>query len=483
MSMQLPAAMTPASQRAALGNFTWVNLLKHIGIITALVAVNKAGLPGNIVFYCIVCAWATTSTENALKALSVALFALVANTYFVEKSVAFSVGRFAILAVCAGRIFVDLRAMGWFQQYRAPVMALAVFIALAAAMSYITKYFLLISLLKLANFAIGAFVIIGGVEVVRRRAGEITCWMVAMCSVVVALGLAAMALGQGSNFRGDGMTQSFFNGPFYHSQTLGPLGAMMIVYLGAIACFTAYRLRFLAWPLIAVLFYFVFLTQSRTAVAACMFGLGVLGLTAFVFSRRKGLRVRFNISLGTMVAAGFVGLLLFLLAFARSGSDVFARITDFVVKHEAGLRVGMEDVLASRQGQIDMMMFNIERAPLTGIGFGTSIHPYFIENATIFSAPTEKGNIVLAVAEETGIPTAIAFWVFVYIFFRSFWRSLNAPAIAVFATFLAVNLGEMMFFSFGGHGAFGWLIVGAAMALGDRCLLMPPPPRAGETPP
>jgi heme exporter protein D len=39
-------------------------------------------------------------------------------------------------------------------------------------------------------------------------------------------------------------------------------------------------------------------------------------------------------------------------------------------------------------------------------------------------------------------------------------------------TFLAVNLGEAMFFSLAGHGAYGWLMMAAGIMLGQRCVVV-----------
>jgi hypothetical protein len=459
--------------------FTWTNLFKNIAIITVLVGLNRLGIAGNVLFYLIICAWALTSTPNAVKALSVGVLALVANTIFVEKSVAFTIGRFLLLFAFAARVYLDGRPFNWFVQYRRPAFALILFILVAGFLAYLSNYYRNIAWLKLINFGLGAFAILASVEILRRRSSEITCWMVSLISVVVIMGLAAYAAGQGYNAKEiNGMPSVLFNGPFYHPNTLGPLGAMMVVYLAALLLCTPYRLRHLAWPLMFAILAFVYLTKSRTAIASTMGGIFILVTCAWYMSvPRGGVRVHYNLSGIGAVFAGIAAGIVLLLAMAVKGDKFFDKIETVILKSESGAGINVADVIASRQGQIDMTMFNFQRMPFTGIGFGTSTHPYVQENASLLSAPTEKGNLVLGVLEETGAIGTRFFTIYIGFFVHAMWRNANVVALGVFGTFLLVNMGEMMFFSFGGHGAFGWMLLGAAMALGDKCIMRMPPPQ------
>jgi hypothetical protein len=469
---ELPPKNIAEVRRSA---FTWGNLLKNVILIAFLVGVNKAGKPGNAIFYTVICVMAMTSSQNAIKALSVGVLALVSNTAFVEKSIVFSVGRFALIFICFARVFYDTRGFAGLKIYRSAAISLAVFVVVAGILSVVNNYYIGVSLLKLANFALGLYIILAGVEMLKKTSGEITCWMVSIAGFVVIMGLASIAAGVGYNGKEvNGMPSLFFNGPFYHSNTLGPLGAMMVVYLLAVACFTPYRLKWITWPMIGALFMFVLMTKSRTAAASCLMGAFALSLAAFIFSKRKGLRVRLNIKTPTLFIAGLVALVVCVFAIATRGNAIFESIQTFVAKNQNATGFYADEILASRQGQIDMTMYNFKRAPMTGIGFGTATTAEFQETATWYSAPTEKGNLLLALLEETGVPGAIAFFVFLVVFGLTVWKTLNAPAIGVFTTFFMVNMGEMMFFSFGGHGAYAWVFVGAALALGDRCLVFSP---------
>lgn len=458
--------------------FTVANLLKNIAIILMLVGINKAGMPGNVAFYAILCIWALTSTQNAIKALSVGVLALVANTYFVTKSPAFSMGRFAIVFVCAARIFYDAQAVGWFKQYRPAAISLAVFTGVAGLLSIFVNYYLVVSLLKLLNFAVGAFAILAGVEVLRKKSGEITCWMMSITCSVAIMGIASIALGQGYNGKElDGIPTGLFNGPFYHSNTLGPLCGMMVVYLMAIGLCTPYRLRKLAWPVMLIMIVFILMTRSRTAVASCLVGTAAFLTAVFLLSRGKATRLRVNLSAGACITSAVASALILLIAIAIKGDVIWDGLKAFAVKTDTVNQVTIDDVLSSRRGQIDMVWYNFKQVPLTGIGFGTALGAAFEESATWYSAPTEKGNLMLGTLEETGIFGGVALLTFILSVYRVAWTSFNAVTIGVFTTFLFVNMGEMMFFSFGGHGAFAWVIVGAALALGDRCIINQSSPR------
>ena len=106
--------------------------------------------------------------------------------------------------------------------------------------------------------------------------------------------------------------------------------------------------------------------------------------------------------------------------------------------------------------------------PLMGIGFGTSLDPYFIAKATLFSAPTEKGFLPTALLEEVGIFGALCFMIFLFAFFAHYWKARNIIALGMMVALLLLNFGEMMFFAMGGMGLYCWSMVGAGIALGDR---------------
>jgi hypothetical protein len=300
--------------------------------------------------------------------------------------------------------------------------------------------------------------------------------------LTACIGFATIPLGISQNmFTSINFTGSLFNGPFWHSQTLGPVSAMMILYAASVYLFTPYRSRWLSLPLILVLLFFLYRSGSRTAMIAMLLGGGVMLALVFLLQSRRGLQLRLNLVKGKMVGLAVGGILLAVCADIVTGGSVSSKALSFIIKYENGAgwygsdnALSSEALMASRQGQIDMLLSGIKQSPITGISFGTSTDPLFVAKATLLSAPTEKGFLPLAVLEETGIIGAFFFTVFLFCMLRYLIVERNLPALGVFVAFLAANLGEMMFFAFGGQGGFMWLLVAGAILLGDRCVIRAP---------
>ncbi|MEM7789906.1 MAG: hypothetical protein AAF546_00770 [Verrucomicrobiota bacterium] len=481
----IPAIITPfAPQNPQItegqiqSSFTLNNILRNFCIIAALVFVNRIGLVGNIFFFAVCSVLALRSSEGALKALSVVMLALITNLYFVEKSgMIWALGRFGILFLCAGRFFYDLSRSRHSLLSRYYFRFFLAFLVVCFFLSLFNNYFLPVSLLKLLAFGVGASAIFAGTEVSRRRNSEITAWFYGMILFVVLLGIVALLIGQGYNAKIiPGVydpSDFYFNGPFYHSNTLGPIAAMMVVYLAAIFLFSPYRHRWLTVFMALVLAYFIYLTKSRTALGALAIGgFSMLALAIFAGGRR-GAFVRFNLPKAQILLLSMAAVLaLFLVNFFTSGA-LGTKVTNIVNKGDAGLGqsgIDINQVLASRILLYENAMKNFSARPLTGISFGTATDPFFIANATWYTAPTEKGNLFFGMLEEVGLIGSAFFWAFILSFLYYLIKDLNISGFGLFATFLMVNMGEMMFFSFGAHGALGWVMVGAGLALGDRCL-------------
>jgi O-antigen ligase len=178
-----------------------------------------------------------------------------------------------------------------------------------------------------------------------------------------------------------------------------------------------------------------------------------------------------RISRGTLIS-GLIAAVVLAFAYDLATAQSLTRgIIAFAQKGKASDTLSVEDVIASRQGIIEQTWRNFLESPLIGIGFEVSKSDYFRENATLFNAPIEKGFLPAAVLEETGIIGTFFFVIFLAALIGHMVKTLNVPGLAMILTFLAVNCGESMFFSLGGHGAYGWLMMAAGMILGDRCVV------------
>jgi hypothetical protein len=239
----------------------------------------------------------------------------------------------------------------------------------------------------------------------------------------------------------------------------------MALYLLFFGLLTRYPQRSLAMALIPGFLIFIYYSSSRTSLLAIA-GAVLVALLLLVFMRRGSL-----MKMARVIRFGF--LLFPVLAFAAFAAEVFVpgiivdNATAFVLKSGDVASFSADAVLYSRQSLIDMMVANIREQPWTGIGFGTSSDVGFAMRATLLGASTEKGILVIAVIEETGIIGFFFFCLFVIAVFVYSIEKQNVSGLTLFAALLGLNLSEANFFSFGGHGGFFWMWVMAGFILND----------------
>lgn len=439
-------------------------------LIIALLLLNKGGVVGNILFFGILVGMIAASPALAFKALTICALGLVCNQAIVLKTTLWAVARFFVPAICLVRFSLDLQALRSSLFQRGYFIALTAFIAVAAILSVMTQYFVAIALLKLLNFTIFTMAVFGGAQVLRARRSDLVEWYVTLCCVTVLLGIGSIASGIGNNMRGTGTISSTFNGPFYHSNCLGPMAAMMVVYLACVVIYGKYRNQWMCVGLGASLVYFMALTQSRTSFAAMFVGiLAMVGLS-FILVRRQSIRVRMKVSRYTLAGALVIAGVGVLIADAMTGQAITQKVVAFANKGGKSETFDLDQAMSSRQTVVETSWRNFLESPLIGIGFEVAKTEYFQKHATLFYAPIEKGFLPVAVLEETGIIGTLFFVVFLMAYLLSLARDLNVPGIILFLTFLAVNCGEAMFFGVAGHGGFGWLWFIGGMMLGNTCI-------------
>lgn len=459
------ASTTRGRPMLSLGRIVAQSLL-----VIAFLLLNKAGVPGNLLFFAVLIGAIAASPEMAFKALTIGFLGLVCNQAIVPKTPFWTIARFLIPALCLVRFSFDLQALRISLFQRKYFIALSVFICVAALLSIMTQYFVEIALLKLLNFLIVTMAIFAAAQVMRARRSDLAEWYVTLCCATVLLGFGSIVTGIGNNMRGSGTVSSTFNGPFYHSNCLGPMSAMMVVYLSCVVVYGKYRNRWICVGLAACLLYFMALTQSRTSFAAMFVGiLAMVGLS-FLLVRNNSIRLRMNISrfalVGALAIAGSLGLI----ADVVSGQAITRKVVAFANKGGKAEKLDLDQVISSRQAVVEASWNNFLDSPLIGIGFEVAKTEFFQQNATLVYAPIEKGFLPVAVLEETGLIGTFFFVVFLVAYMLTLARDLNVPGITLFVTFLAVNCGEAMFFAVGGHGGFGWLWFVGGVMLGDMCV-------------
>lgn len=445
-------------------------ILFQSAAIIALLLVNRLGLAGNIIFFGALAVMVSRGREWPLKAITLLYLGLICNQWYVPKTPFWTFARFVLPAVVLFQASADLTRLKVSLTSRPYWLFHLLFIGISVVLTVLTGYFVHIALLKLINYTIVTAVIFSEIEIQRARRRDVSEWFVTLITVVVLLGLASFPLGIASNAKAwitDGAT-SYFNGAFYHSNTMGPFSALMALYLSCVYLFGPYRNRWICGLLIAVLIVFMRLSQSRTSFAALLTGLTFMVLLTIVLSRRRWTVLRMNTARTKLVAGLVAAGIGIVIADIATGGRLSSEATAFINKSGKTSQIDVTDVLYSRLGRIELSWANFCQSPWIGIGFEVSTEPWFQQNATLFNAPVEKGFLPTAILEQSGVIGAAFFVLTIVSLLAYLVKTVNVPGIVMFVAFLAVNFGEVMYFGVAGHGSFGWLMVLAGILLGGN---------------
>ncbi|XZE55526.1 O-antigen ligase family protein [Planctomycetaceae bacterium SH139] len=442
--------------------------------ICAILLINRLGQWGNIAFLAVAVGYLLQAKDGEFKAfVLVALAPILNELYSVNGGPVFTAGRFLVYGIILICLYQRCSYMMAGSPYLGVLGWLIIYVLVCLVLAFARGYFVEVSAGKLFTFAVGTscVVLVALLSPFMDRATRY--WVISVFLAIAVFGIFAWLIGQGYNGKGlASLQRGFFNGPLYHSNTTGPICAMIAVALFAFAISEHGDLSKLGFSLLPVFFAFAYLTKSRTSIGAALIGMSLvigtyvlLGQQRYLITpRQKQMISRLLIGLGVSAIC--------LIAWDSVNEGKYAqRLASYISKTKevdgfGSLRV--ETILESRIEKYEAGWGNFKENPITGIGFGTASGAQFARNASMFSAPIEKGFIGIAVLEETGIVGAIFFLCFVGTFLRVLYQQQNYVGFALLATYLVVNCGETMFFSFGGHGAFGWAVVMCGIVLGAR---------------
>jgi hypothetical protein len=409
-------------------------------------------------------------TQWAVAGFNLALLGLVANVAFVTKTVIWTFARFANLFLFAGRFTFAGSDGRWMRL--PPYLWLTAFCAVAALCSLISGYFVQIALLKVLSFWVATTGFFAAISTIRKAQLDTTEWFVSQALAVCGLAALSLVLGVGANFKQYADQAGYYNLAFYHSQTMGPGAAFLITYCGCVFLFARHQNRWVCLPIIGFLLYCLILTGSRTGAGTLLLAAATAFLAAMTWRRSRTRRLRLNVSRTGLIIA----ILLAGVAFAgfdlAAGGRLTRRLAGFAGKKAGEVEsLSVDDAIASRKGVAESSWNNFLRSPVTGIGFQVSYDEKFVRGATLFTAPIEKGFLPTALLEEVGVVGTLVFIGFIVSMFAWLYRERNVSGLTMFVALLASNLGEASFFSVAGHGGFGWMMLLAAIVLGDRCIM------------
>lgn len=472
----LPEMATRRSAAPAAAGATWRKPAFAIGrivfqasVIILLLLVNQAGFAGNIFFFGVLLYMVSRGKEWPVKALTIMYLGLICNQWYVPKNSFWTVARFVVPFAVLFQATFDMATLRVSLLKRGYYLFHLLFIAVSVVLTIMTGYFVHISLLKLLNYTTVTTVVFAEAEIQRARRYDFAEWFLTLITATLILGFAALPLGIAYNAKSfvQGGALSFFNGPFYHSNALGPFSALMATYLACVFLFGRYRNRWYCAALFVGLLTFMRWSQSRTAFAALIVGLLVM-LAATFFLRRRGWMVLRMNTRRSMLLAGVAGLVIgAYMADGVTGGTISKKITGFINKSQNTAELSTRDLFYSRGGKIQTSWGNFLESPWIGIGFEVAKDEAFARTATIVNAPVEKGFLPTAILEQSGIIGTFFFVLTLISFLGYLVVNLNVPGVVLFLTFLTVNCGEVMYFGVAGHGALGWLIVLGGVMLGD----------------
>lgn len=448
--------------------------------ICALLLLNKAGSTGAVAFFVIMAAMVLSSPKAAFQALAITWLGLMINPSFVPKTLVWTPARLILPLLAFCRFSLDLTRLGTSLFASPSYCVFLVYVIVMAMCSLISGWYSQIAILKLTNFWAVTSAILAGVVVLRRTKTDITEWFVSLIASASLFGLLSIALGVDNNFRTyvKDVESNVFVGAFLHPNAHSVFASLFVVLLAATFLLGEYPKRRIALPMIALWIVFMIWSKARASIAATLMGLIVLIVLAQPFRNRFGWRLRVNVRRSQIFGYLLIaGVLLGFFNLATQGG-ISKSVIAFINKAGSDTELtelSTEQVLASRQGLIDLSWKNFQEHPLTGIGFQVGTHETFIKNATWFTAPAEKGFLPTAVLEEGGVIGATAFVLFLLALVGEFYAHRNVPAIAMLIAYLTSNMAEVTMFSPGGSGAFGWTMIAAAMILGDHCWHRPRP--------
>jgi len=264
---------------------------------------------------------------------------------------------------------------------------------------------------------------------------------------------------------------SLFAGITNHSQFLAPL---LVCINGWVLCdmlLIEKKVEKFHLALLALIPFLIYMTRSRVGFIGYFVSVGLAYFYVLPRSAAAGhLRGRLS---GAMAV-----LLLLLIAgaaaseFENQSMSRWLRKTDNLVEDS---RSFTEALTNSRQGGLELCLYEFWRSPLLGSGFQVieaQREMYAKGEITLFSAPIEKGLLPLMVLGETGLLGMAAFGVFLLLFVSGCVKNKYHATLMLFGCLFITNIGEATFFAPSGGGGVLWMVTIVGGFLIDMTLFL-----------
>jgi len=349
---------------------------------------------------------------GAIKALVILTFRSIINPGLAVALDNFGYIKWGAIFVLVGYVLVSAKIHRPLPRYQGYLIAFAVY---AIISSFVTSSYPIVALLKMISYLVAFWVIMKGVGDSGGYdwIGYLLTWLVPLTLVSLAMMPFPVAY-----LRNGVALQGVYNHP-------NMFGLMLGITVAASLHKFADNGRLAYLILVVGCFVGGYFSASRTGVIA----MAIL-VAMFAFSSIRGR--------SAVKAFAFVGVIMPVLVYATLFSGLANTILAFIYKG------GQEDVLYSREGQIEQLVSQIVAHPFLGTGFMVPYVPGTVSYGVSFDYIVESGNLVLALLGGTGIVGTI---LFVAAYLRIFLdRDRQVPLVIFLAPFV-LSMGEMAFFS------------------------------------
>ncbi len=433
-----------------------------IGPVTA-VAMRLASEPTADISYLLLAIYALFGRVQAIQALALSwLFTMISPGIAPLASLG-ALGRYTIIFSAAISVFLRFRPARYQtseKQLLFSTMALSAFFLVHSLLfSAIPD----VSVLKVISWTLTVttlFAAWGGLNADQRDALIHQLFKGLTLVLIVSLPLIVMPLGYLRNAHG-------FQGILNHPQAFGTTIALLGIWVAA-GLLTLSRPPWRLVLFTGACVILIFMSEARTAGFALVGGI-VSSVMVTVLLSKQRIAVLYPGLRNPRVILVIVCSLFLAIVFAPKLVD---SLDTYVSK-----RSNVQGILAayenSRGRLIEDMWRNIEKRPMTGIGFGIASNPSTmrVTRDPIFNLPVgasiEKGVLPLAIVEEVGV---IGFLLVLLWGWGILRRALKGggAAVGLLATIILLNFGESTFFSVGGMGMLPLVFLGWIATSGKR---------------
>lgn len=357
-----------------------------------------------------------------------------------------------------------------FNNVKGFLIPLIVFMVVAILASFLSMWYVHISILKATQFFIFVSSLLLFTQSIDSRVSQkVYIFCLSVLSFIILASLWQSLVNPSVVYYidewspGQFVNTGLFCGIIYHPQSFGLVCAFTVAHV-LVKFFEIKSLlvKFAALFLIVTSIYFITLTQSRTALFALIFLVFCAFIRNLFFLKSVDIALRRRALKNATTALFSLGFFS-LVALAVAGPVIIEFLEGLLFKFST-YRLSFIDLFYSRREFILNSWEAFLKSPIFGEGFGVEKSAKFVESATMFTAPSEKCFIPTAILHELGIIGAVAFIYFLISVTTWAIQKKHINFIFLLYGFILINFGEYIFFSIGGAGCLGWLSLGSTLA-------------------